>query len=160
MNHPLKIKLLHHIRICIWIMIIGLALSGITAFPIQPELAFFVQHQPEHQGIMSIWLNRVYEAVKTTNNTYPFLSYGTDWLAFAHLILAALFIGPLKDPLKNRWVIEFGIIAAVMIFPLAFIAGSIRGIPVFWRLIDCSFGVVALIVLLPCYRWVIKLEKL
>jgi len=94
------------------------------------------------------------------NITYPYLSYGTDWLAFAHVMLAVLFIGTLKNPLKNTWVIEFGLIAAISIFPLAFIAGEVRGIPVFWRLIDCSFGVVALLVLLPAYRMIRKLERI
>jgi hypothetical protein len=48
-------------------------------------------------------------------------------------------------------VIEFGIIACLAIFPLALIAGSIRGIPFFWQIIDCSFGVFGGIVLWVCY---------
>jgi len=150
--------LLHRIRICIWIIIVGLFLSGITAFPIETELAVFVQHNVGNSSTTALWLNRVYSAVKTTNHAYPFLSYGTDWLAFAHIMLAILFIGPLKDPVRNKWIIEFGMIAAVLIFPLAFIAGAIRGIPFFWRLIDCSFGVITLLVLVPCYRMIVKLE--
>jgi len=35
-----------------------------------------------------------------------------------------------------------------------------RGIPLFWRLIDCSFGIIAITVLLPCYRMIKKLERL
>ncbi len=159
MTAPIKRKLTRRIRICIWIIIIGLAISGITAFPIETELAFIVQHRSAHHTLMNDWLMKVYQAIKSANHTYPFLSYGTDWLAFAHLMLAVLFIGPLKDPVKNSWVIQFGIIAAVMIFPLAFIAGGIRDIPLFWRLIDCSFGIVALIVLVPCYRWIVRLTK-
>jgi len=158
MNDRLLPKMLRGIRVRIWVIIIGLALSGITAFPIETELAFAVSHQAAHPGLMGEWLNQVYNSVKTTNHAYPFLSYGTDWLAFAHLMLAVLFIGPLRDPVKNKWVIEFGMIAAVMIFPLAFIAGRIRGIPFFWQLIDCSFGVVVLVVLVPCYRMVGKLS--
>jgi len=141
-------------------MIAGLALSGITAFPIETELSMLVQSTQGAHGLLHNWLNTVYSAVKYTNQTYPYLSYGTDWLAFAHIMLAVLFIGPLKDPLKNNWVVEFGMIAAIAIFPLAFIAGEIRGIPVFWRLIDCSFGVVALTLLLPCYRMIKKMERL
>jgi hypothetical protein len=160
MKDQLKTQLLNRIRFCIWIMIIGLALSGITAFPIETELAFFVQYQASNQGFISTWLNHVYEAVNSTNHAYPFLSYGTDWLAFAHLMLAIMFLGPLKNPVKNKWVIEFGIIAALLIFPIAFIAGSIRGIPFYWQLIDCSFGIITLLVLLPCYKLVIKLENL
>lgn len=147
-------KLTRRIKIYTTIVIIGLAVSGITAFPIESELA--VLAHPGH-GAMTHWLNTIYQAVKTTNQTYPWLSYGTDWLAFAHIMLAILFIGPLRDPVKNSWVIQFGMIACVAIFPLAFIAGSIRGIPVFWRLIDCTFGVIGII---PLYLSYVAIKKL
>jgi hypothetical protein len=146
------------VRLCIWIIIIGLFISGVTAFPIETELAFFVKHQPDTSSTLTNWLNKVYMAVKDTNTRYPFISYGTDWLAFAHVMLAILFIGPLVDPVRNIWVVQFGIIAAVFIFPLAFIAGSIRGIPFFWQCIDCSFGVITLAILLPCYKWIKQME--
>ncbi|SCF41963.1 hypothetical protein [Micromonospora mirobrigensis] len=32
--------------------------------------------------------------------------YGTDWLAFAHLVLAVAFWGPLRDPVRNVWVVQ------------------------------------------------------
>ncbi|TSJ44593.1 hypothetical protein FO440_10590 [Mucilaginibacter corticis] len=154
-----KIKLQRRIRVYIGIVIAGLLLSGITAFPLEGELAILVRHQPA-TGFIGIWLSKVYYAVETTNSKYPFLSYGTDWLAFAHIMLAILFIGPLKNPVKNIWVIEFGLIAAVSIFPLAFIAGSIRGIPFFWTMIDCSFGIVTLLLLVPCYADIKRLNTL
>jgi hypothetical protein len=160
MENKVKKKLTQRIRICIWIIIGGLAISGITAFPIETELSVLITSTNNYSGILHNWLCTIYGALCYVNLTYPYLSYGTDWLAFAHLLLAVLFIGPLKDPLKNNWVIEFGLIAAIAIFPLAFIAGEVRGIPVFWRLIDCSFGAVALMVLLPAYRMSKKLEHL
>ncbi len=160
MNLSLKNKLQSRIRLYIWIIIIGLFLSGVTAFPIETELALLINHLPYHAPGLKQWLLKVYEAVHATNANYPFLSYGTDWLAFAHVMLAILFIGPLKDPMKNIWVIEFGLIAAAGIFPLAFIAGAVREIPLFWTIIDCSFGVVTLLLLIPCYRDTKKLEKL
>jgi hypothetical protein len=157
---PIKTKLTRRIRLCIWIMIAGLLISGLTAFPIETELGWLAQ-SPQYPGsTWQQWLAAVYQAVKYINQNYPYLSYGTDWLAFAHIMLGVLFLGPLKDPLKNSWVIEFGMIAAIAIFPLAFIAGEIRGIPIFWRLIDCTFGVVALAVLLPCYRMIRKIERM
>jgi hypothetical protein len=91
---------------------------------------------------------------------YPFLAYGTDWLAFAHMVIAVVFIGPLRDPVRNIWVIEFGMIACVGVFPLAFIAGSIREIPFFWQLIDCSFGIVGGILLYWCYRKIKQMEMM
>ncbi len=141
-----------------WIMIVGLFISGITAFPIQSQLAWFVNHQPNLGPTLNSWLTKVYTGVNETNSKYPFISYGTDWLAFAHVMLAVLFVGPLIDPVRNIWVIQFGIIAALAIFPLVFIAGSIRGIPFFWQFIDCSFGIITLAVLLPCYKWIKQLE--
>lgn len=96
------------------------------------------------------WIKRVYDGLSTTNAHYPFLAYGTDWLAFAHLVIAVAFIGPYIDPVRNKWVITFGLIACAGVIPLAFIAGHLRGIPVGWRLIDSSFGVLGSIPLLFC----------
>jgi hypothetical protein len=147
------------IRILIVLFIIGLVLSGATAFPIQTELAIVRAHISFLPNDVQDWINKVYQAVKSTNEQYPFLSYGTDWLAFAHLVIAVAFIGPLRDPVKNIWVIEFGMIASIMVFPLAFIAGPIREIPFYWQLIDCSFGVFSFGLLYYCYKTILKLEK-
>jgi len=147
------------IRIWIVVFIVGLALSGITAFPIETELAFLARHSGALPVAVGKWTNTVYLAVKDTNTRYPYLSYGTDWLAFGHLVIAVAFLGPLKDPVKNIWVIQFGMIACVMVIPLAFIAGPIRHIPVYWRLVDCSFGVFGIIPLYICYRDIRKLES-
>jgi hypothetical protein len=153
-------KLLKKIRFYIWIMIAGLAISGITAFPLESELAWLNAHQSGLPLQMQQWLQTIYQAIHTTNANYPYLSYGTDWLAFAHVMLALLFIGPLKDPVRNIWVIKFGMIACVLIFPLAFIAGPIRHIPLFWRFIDCSFGLFGIIPLYLCYKDTLKLEAI
>jgi hypothetical protein len=140
--------------------IIFLVLSGITAFPIETELNYLVDNMPESNSTLNNWITDVYNAVKATNNNFPYLAYGTDWLAFAHIVIAVAFIGPLRDPIKNIWVIEFGMIACVMIFPLAFICGSIRGIPFYWQLIDCSFGAIGIVPLMLCHRQIKFLEKL
>jgi hypothetical protein len=145
-------KRMRRIKISIWMMIAGLTISGLTAFPIEAELRWLVSFSSDLPEVMNKWLYTVYIAVMKTNQQYPYLSYGTDWLAFAHLMLAILFIGPLKDPVKNSWVIEFGMIACLLIIPLAFIAGHVRHIPIFWRIIDCSFGVFGIIPLMICYK--------
>ncbi len=153
-------KQVRKIRILIILFIIGLVLSGITAFPIETQLEIAVSHQDLLPDFVCAWLVGVYYAVKTTNANYPFISYGTDWLAFAHLVIAVVFIGPLKDPVRNIWVIQFGMIACVMVFPLALIVGPIREIPFYWQVIDCSFGVLGFILLYWCYRCIKKLEQL
>src|SRR5215467_14216387 len=144
-------RLIKSIRAWIIFFIIALVLSGCTAFALETELAWLDQLFPNGQTNLRLWVHKVYLALRETNARYPFLSYGYDWLAFAHLVIAIAFIGPLRDPIKNKWVIQFGIVACCMIFPLAFIAGTIRKIPIYWRLIDCSFGVIGLIPLLICY---------
>ncbi|MFD1255788.1 hypothetical protein ACFQ3S_03185 [Mucilaginibacter terrae] len=108
---------------------------------------------------MQNWLSTIYFAITNTNAHYPYLSYGTDWLAFAHIVLAILFFGPLKDPVKNIWVVQFGMIACAIIFPLAFVAGSIRHIPVFWQFIDCSFGVIGIVPLWLAYKNTRRLQE-
>lgn len=100
------------------------------------------------------WISFVHRGVQDTSQTYPFLFYGTDWLAFAHLVIAVAFIGPLRDPVRNIWVVEFGMIACVMVIPPALICGPMRGIPFFWRLIDCSFGVFGIIPLYLARRMI------
>lgn len=67
--------------------------------------------------------------------------------------MAAAFVGPWRDPVRNRWVIEWGLLCCVGVIPLALICGPIRGIPLGWQLLDCSFGVLGAIPLLLCLRW-------
>jgi len=152
-----EIKETKRIKMAILLFIIGLFISGITAFPIESELAFIVKNI-SLSAKMENWINKIYLAVSFTNSSYPFLAYGTDWLAFAHLLFAVLFIGPLINPVKNLWIIQFGMIACILIIPLAFIAGHIRNIPIFWRIIDSSFGVIGFIPLLYSYKRIKQLE--
>ena len=152
-------KLQLQIRRWIIFFMIALVISGLTAIPIERELSFLTKVF-EDSNVMSNWLQRVYDGIYDMNRQYPFLSYGYDWLAFAHFALAVLFTGPLKNPVKNVWVIEFGMIACVLVIPFALIAGSYRDIPFWWRLIDCSFGVIGFIPLLICFKKIRQLEKL
>ena len=135
-------------------------LSGVTAFALETELRWLIGIIDNRESLLYLWINKVYKALQQTNIHYPFLFYGYDWLAFAHLVIAVAFIGPLRDPVRNKWVIQFGIISCFMVFPLAFIAGYIRGIPIYWQLIDCSFGVIGLVPLCICYYKIQALERL
>ncbi len=147
-------KRLRLIRLILGFFIIGLVLSGLTAFPLVWESQLLTSWFGKTTAIgssfpgLAYWLELVREGLETADRHYPFLAYGTDWLAFAHLVIAIAFIGPLKDPIKNIWVVEFGMIACLLVIPLALICGPIRGIPFFWRIIDCSFGVLGLIPLI------------
>jgi len=157
---------IRRIRFWLGVFIVGLVLSGITAFPLQTELGWLVDllHTGWIRPIaetmhLLAWVERVSEGVSATNAIYPFLAYGTDWLAFAHLVIAVAFVGPYIDPVRNKWVITFGLIACAGVIPLALIAGQVREIPVGWRLIDCSFGVVGCVPLLICRRAILRLER-
>lgn len=153
-------KITFKIRLILVFFIIILLISGITAFPIEYELSFAVNHLTLLPEFLRDWISTVYTAIKLTNSSYPFISYGTDWLAFAHIVIAIAFIGPIKDPVRNIWVVQFGMFSCLLVIPLALIAGTIRAIPFYWQLIDCSFGVFGLVPLIICYRNIRKLEKI
>lgn len=167
MAHSPRSALLLRIRIWIALFIAGLVLSGLTAFPLERETAalnriFHVAPTPSAGGESALqsWLRRVHEGIAVTNRDYPFMAYGTDWLGFGHLVIAMAFIGPLLDPVRNKWVLHFGLIACAGVIPLAFIAGPIRGIPFYWRSIDSCFGIFGAIPLLLCLHYVRRLEEL
>jgi len=157
---------LRRIRLWLAIFIAGLIVSGITAFPLQTELGGVISilggdrmSKPAEFARILPWMRHVGEALGVTNANYPFLAYGTDWLAFAHIVIAIAFVGPYVDPVRNKWVVAFGLIACAGILPVALIAGHIRGIPFPWRLVDCSFGVFGAIPLLLCWRSIVLLEQ-
>lgn len=161
-----KKALLKRIRVALAVLVVGLVASGLTAFPLELELNFLVCQllglpssaaAADYTGLVA-WLVTVRNGLHSVYADFPWMAYGTDWLAFAHLILAVLFVGPLKDPVRNRWVIDFGVIACLGVFPLALICGQLRGIPFYWRLVDCSFGFFGLFPLLLARKWASELE--
>ena len=145
-------------------VIIGLIVSGVTAFPLREEL-LLAQDALAQFGIgqylpgLEQWVARVAEGLVVTHAAYPFIAYGTDWLAFAHLLIAVAFVGPLIDPIRNIWVTIWGLIACAGIIPLALIAGGIRGLPAGWQLIDISFGVLAAVPLTIALLLTRRLER-
>jgi hypothetical protein len=149
---------LFRIRAILIFFVIALAASGITAFALPPEVRLLKAWFGPGTSIgdtfpgLAEWLVKVSDGLDANDRQLPFMAYGTDWLAFAHLVIAIVFIGPIRDPVKNIWVVEFGMIACLGIIPLALICGSIRGIPWFWRMIDCSFGVFGIIPLAIVWR--------
>jgi hypothetical protein len=147
------------IRKWLWLFIACLVLSGATAIPLRAELGF-LSNLAGPNSALGDWLIRINTGLIETYEKYPFLAYGTDWLAFGHFAIAVAFIGPLRDPVRNMWVIDFGLIACLLAIPFALVMGPIRGIPFFWRLIDCSFGLVGIIPLLLCKNCVTELARL
>lgn len=153
------------IRFSIVFFMCALAVSGLTAIPLQWELKLLmpILAKAHEFGInfpaLSQWIARVNDGIQNGYGQYPFLAYGTDWLAFGHVAIAFAFVGPLRDPIKNIWVIEFGMIACLLVIPWTLLFGTVREIPFFWQLIDMSFGVVGIIPLWLTRQSVIKLSK-
>ena len=146
---------LRKMRLALGVFIVGLVLSGLTAFPLQVELNWIAKLFGDPTTGFERWIYTVRDGLNDTYAKYPWIGYGTDWLAFAHLVIALFFIGPFINPVRNVWVIYAGLAACVLIVPLALICGPIREIPFGWRMIDCSFGVLGAMPLL----YVLKLMK-
>ena len=147
------------IRAWLLVFVVGLVLSGVTAFPLVAEvrlLSEVLHSAPAPDGVV-VWVDRVRDGLAVTGAAYPFIAYGTDWLAFAHLVIAVAFWGPWRDPVRNIWVIEWAMICCVAIIPLALIAGPIRQLPVWWTVIDISFGVFGIIPLIVVRRLIRQL---
>ena len=158
-------QLLLKIRLVTLFFIAALVVSGITAFPVETELRLLIQllniegQNPESLNALQRWLAFVYEGISTTNAQIPFIAYGFDWLAFAHIVIGLAFIGLYREPVRNKWLVSWAMICCIGIIPLALICGEIRGIPFFWRLIDISFGVFGMIPLIYLKNLISKLEN-
>jgi hypothetical protein len=160
---------LRRARVWIVLFMVGLVLAGLTAFPLVTESGWLVWWATDHASPLAgpaahfpagvEWVRRTHEGLAATGRSYPFLAYGTDWLAFAHLVIAVAFVGPLRDPVRNIWVLEFGLIACGGIIPLAVVCGPLRGLPLWWLPIDMSFGVLGAVPLWLARRHIKAVER-
>lgn len=141
----IKEKEIRNIRRLTLIFMVCLALSGLTAFPLKTESEWLIHHIFLFPGFFHDWIKTVYYSIQQSPDV---VLYGTDWLAFGHLIISLFFIGVYIDPVRYQFNITVGIIACLAVFPLAFFCGPIRGIPFFHQIIDCCFGVIGLIPLI------------
>jgi hypothetical protein len=155
------------IRFLLVFFMFALVVSGLTAIPLQWELKALMPlvKLVTQRGIMipamTQWIGKIDQGVQNGYGQYPFLAYGTDWLAFGHIVIAIAFIGPLQDPVRNIWVVEFGMIACALIVPWTLIFGAVRQIPFFWQIIDMSFGILGFIPLWVVHQDILKiLDKL
>ena len=146
-------------RLAMVIFVFGLLASGITAFPLLNEMRLFADWlglgaatSPDGHSGLAFWILTVRFGLEDVYARYPWVAYGIDWLAFGHIAIALFFVGPLFRPAGSQSVILAGIAACILVLPVALICGAIRGIPLYWRLIDCSFGVFGVVPLLYCLR--------
>ena len=158
-NEIYQAKLRRKIKTAIIITIIGLLLNGISAVPLRTELNILLSNPQVLPKFLSDWWTYVAHGLNETTAHYAFMRYGFDWLAFAHLLIAIAFIGPLKDPIKNEWVIQWGMIASGLSVLMAFGWERVRSIPVWWSLIDALIAIAAFLVLWFCNKWIKQLKK-
>jgi hypothetical protein len=131
--------------------VVALVMSGVTAFPLKWEVDILVRLLGPDTWFANVWpalsewIATVHQGITVVRDQYAFMFYGTDWLAFAHIVIGVAFVGPLKDPVRHIWIVEWGMICCVLVIPLAAICGPLRGIPFFWRLFDCAFGIFGII---------------
>jgi hypothetical protein len=151
--------LLARIRGWTLFFIAALVFSGLTAIPLQPELDLLVRwFAQDPNSFLGSWLLQVQSGIHDVNARWPFIGLGTDWLAFGHIIIGLGFIGLLRDPIRNEWLITWGIMACLLVIPWAWIFGTVREIPWGWRLIDCSFGIGGLVPMLLIRAYVSELK--
>ena len=159
-------NLLARIRVVTVLFIIGMVLSGATAIPLLTEIDWLAKLTGARETLTAtagtpawaFWLCKVQDAIHLAAEKSFFLFYGTDWLAFGHFVIALAFVGALRDPIRNKWLFTWGMLACVLLIPYALVFGGIRGIPIWWRFIDCSFGVIGFIPLWLCRTWANQIE--
>jgi hypothetical protein len=148
-------KSLKRAKYMIGIVAFGLLVSAVTIWPMVKELKLMVRiigGDSAATGHLHGFLLRVIEGIEEVNAAYPFLFYGYDWLAFAHIVLAILFMGAMRDPVRNVWVVQFGLIACALIPILAGISIPLRGLPWWWFWVDFAFAPAAAIPLWVALR--------
>lgn len=148
-----------NIRRLLLLFMVALMLSGLTAVPLISLTGTLASWTGPFGGPLHTWAQFAADAVEHVGETYPMLFYGTDWLAFAHLVIALAFIGPMHDPVRNRWVVEWGLWCCALVIPVAFFWAPVRGIPFFWRCVDAVFGLLGAIPLFLVLRLARRMER-
>lgn len=148
------------IRILLWLFMAALSISGLTAIPLMWLSHAFADVAAHWGGPWADWAANVAAAISDVDSRYPFIFYGTDWLAFAHVVIALAFLGPIRDPVRNKWVVQWGSISCAMVIIFSFAWAPVRGIPFFWRCIDASFGVIGAVPLWLALRKINEIERI
>jgi hypothetical protein len=146
------------IRYCTIFFIAALWSSGLTAVPLEWGTQWLSDLTLDWSGPWHAWAEGAAIAIADVGGKYPFLFYGTDWLAFAHIVIGLAFVGVLRDPVRNKWVVEWGLWSCALVVVLAFAWAPVRGIPFFWRCVDAAFGIIGAIPLYIVLRDINRLE--
>jgi hypothetical protein len=148
-------------KIMLGIVVFGLFMSGVTVWPAVPELKIVVRvvwGDGEPTGVLHSFILQAIEGLESVDENYPFMLYAHDWLAFAHIVLAILFAGAIRDPVRNIWVVQCGLIMCALVPILAGICIPIRGLPLVWFWVDFSFAPAAALPLWIALRDIRRVE--
>jgi len=157
-------KTLKQIRFWLILFFLGILFGLHTVVFAEVETAFFAKHLGRGAAmettlpVVSDWIEQLHVSVSETYEKHPAIAYCMDWLSYACIVFAIFIIGAIKDPVRNIWIIQVYMIACVLAFLLPFIVGPMRQIPVFWRFLDCSFGLIGFIILWIAYQLTKKLQ--
>ena len=95
-------------RLSLGLFIAGLIVSGLTAFPLLRELSTLcrwlgISDPASYETLTGLhrWLAFVFFGLQKTYAAFPFVGYGTDWLAFGHFVIALFFVGPSQSPSRR-----------------------------------------------------------
>jgi len=148
-------------RLMLAIVVFGLLVSAITIWPAVPELKLAVRiawGDGEPTGTLHKFVLQAIDGLESVGARYPFMLYAHDWLAFAHIVLAILFAGAMRDPVRNIWVVQCGLIMCALVPVLAGICIPCRGLPLCWFWIDCAFAPAAAVPLWIALRAIRRVE--
>ena len=127
-------------RIWLWVFIVGFVVSGMRAFLLG--------------GLAG---------ERRAGGDGASVSFSGPWDGLAGVrgsVIATAFVGLLLlDPVRNKWLFPFGLIGCAG--AVALIAGAVRAIPIDWRMIDRSFGVLGcqpLLLRLSYMSWLEQME--
>lgn len=122
---------------------------GLSVFPLDAILSRLLPWSDQHfpQATLTLFLKDIAEAYYYNLKHYPFMLYSLDWLGYAHLMIALVFIGPIRDPQRNIWVIQFGQLACLLTLPAIGLFGWLHQLPWQWSILDCSFGLIGFAIL-------------
>ena len=150
-------------KIMLGIIVFGLLVSGITVWPAVPELkaaVSIVRGDATPEGTLHGFVVQAIEGLESMQADYPFMLYAHDWLAFAHIMLAILFAGAIRDPVRNVWIVQCGLIMCALVPVLAGICIPLRGIPGIWFWFDFAFAPAAALPLWIALKDIRRAEKL
>ena len=148
------------VRTLLTIIIAITVLSGIaTIFPVTIS-GWLLENSSNFPAFMSAWIEKVYAGLSETEKSAAFIFYGLDWLAFSHFLMAGLFFGAIRNPVRNKFIVEWALCGCMLALPVIWIAGVVRTVPVFHLLVDTVFAFAGIFVFLVIQKKITRIESL